>query len=127
MKSGFAIGVDIENISRFEGRDLVRDALFLNKIFTKKELEYCFSKKSPAQHLAARFCGKEAVIKAINGMNIKAPNYRDIEINNAPSGAPKARISKQNFSNAEISISLSHCKDKAIAFALVRSILTNDF
>ena len=40
------IGIDIENISRFEKLKLSKNDRFLNKIFTKVELDYCFSKKN---------------------------------------------------------------------------------
>ena len=49
MKS---VGVDIEDISRFENKSNA----FLEKIFTKNELEYCLSQKKYQEKLCARFC-----------------------------------------------------------------------
>ena len=37
-----SIGIDIEEISRFENKDLKTDEKFLKRIFTDKEFEYCF-------------------------------------------------------------------------------------
>lgn len=51
----FSIGVDIEPSLRFRDLDRKESGNFLTKIFTEKEMNYCFSKKAPAQHLAARF------------------------------------------------------------------------
>ncbi len=34
-------------------------------MFTAQEFEYCNSQFRPEEHLAARFCAKEAVIKAL--------------------------------------------------------------
>jgi len=115
----FGIGVDIENIDRFAGLERTQDSSFLNKIFTLKELEYCYSKKIPAPHLAARFAGKEAIIKALCNMDRPKSNYRDIEIVNEKSGVPEVRIEKPGFHDLQIKLSLSHCNDKAIAFAVV--------
>ena len=61
------IGVDIEDISRFNNKTLENDSVFLEKIFTQNELEYCYKQKNYASSLAARFCAKEAVIKALSG------------------------------------------------------------
>jgi holo-[acyl-carrier protein] synthase len=61
--NNFGIGVDIESIERFVKLDRAKDSRFLAKIFTEKELDYCFKYKSPAEHLAVRYAGKEAVIK----------------------------------------------------------------
>ncbi|HUV55641.1 MAG TPA: holo-ACP synthase [Dehalococcoidales bacterium] len=115
----FGIGVDIESIDRFAGLERTQDSSFLNKIFTLKELEYCYSKKIPAPHLAARFAGKEAIIKALCNMDRPKSNYRDIEIVNEKSGVPEVRIEKPGFHDLQIKLSLSHCNDKAIAFAVV--------
>ena len=61
--SNFAIGVDIESISRFKNLKRDKSRHFLEKIFTQNELNYCFSKKVPSPHLAVRFAAKEAAEK----------------------------------------------------------------
>ena len=94
----------------------------MNRIFTQREQEYCFSKKTAAPHLTARYCGKEAIVKAlasIGGANVR---YTDIEIINKQDGMPVVRVDKEGFSDLQIHLSLSHCKDKAIAFAIVVEI-----
>ena len=91
---------------------------FLKKIFTKNELDYCFSKKEAATHLSARFSGKEAVIKALNSIGKKAPTYSKIEISNNKEGMPLVKINDKNMEDISIKISLSHCSDRSIAFAI---------
>jgi len=110
----FSIGVDIENISRFENK--AHEGIFLTKIFTPSELEYCFSKSSPARHLAARFCAKEAIIKALSSLDGIKPYYKEIEILNTQDGNPYVNLINYN-EKFNVKISLSHCEDKAIAFA----------
>lgn len=115
----FGIGTDIESIDRFRKLDYIINNSFLSKIFTENELEYCFSKKKTASHLAARYVGKEAIVKALSSIGKVNLNYKEIEILNSENGVPRVRINNINFHNLLIYLSLSHCKDKAIAFAIV--------
>jgi len=111
------IGVDIEEVSRFTDKSAYKDKAFLDKIFTNSELEYCFSKKLYAQHLAARYCAKEAVVKALYPAGIKDVYYKDIEIVNNKDGCPKIKIKK--YPDLKAKISLSHTKAEAIAYVMV--------
>ena len=111
------IGTDIEEISRFSNKTLQKDKAFLDKIYTEKEIEYSFSKGISAQHLAARFCAKEAIVKALCPVGIKDVYYRDIEILNNQDGVPYAIVEK--YPDIKIKISLSHCKTTASAVAIV--------
>ena len=112
----FDIGVDIEDISRFKKFSRENDLVFLSSIFTEKELIYCYSKKNYAKHLAARFCAKEAFIKAY-GLSSKI-KFNEIEIINLETGKPKICL-PQKYKSLECKLSLSHDKDKAIAFVLL--------
>ena len=108
------IGVDIEDISRFENRD----EKFLKRIFTEIELEYSLSKSNSAAHLAARFCAKEAIFKALSSAGIHNVLITQIEIYNDESGAPRVRFLDSSI-KYKVQISLSHEKEKAIAFAML--------
>ncbi len=117
--SNFAIGVDIESVERFKKADIMKNAAFLNKVFTRSELDYCLASKWPEQHLGARFAGKEAVIKALAFLKRAGLGYKDIEITNDEDGLPTTKIRKAGFDDLEIKLSLSHSRQEAIAFALV--------
>lgn len=111
-----SIGVDIEDIERFVSLDIKKNKSFFNRLYTHREMEYCLSKSNPYPHLAVRFAGKEAVIKLISGFDEKiSPN--EIEILNDANGTPIVNINNKKLSHIKVIISLSHCKDKAIAFA----------
>ena len=112
------IGVDIEDINRFENIKKANLSKFINKIFTNDEIEYCFSKKNPYPSLTAHFCGKEAVVKAFSHQNIKIL-LNQIEILNKPNGIPFVKILNKKLNEFNIQISLSHSKEIAIAFAIV--------
>ena len=110
------IGIDIESIDRFKKYNLENNSDFLRSIFSEKELEYCFSTKSSAKHLAARFCGKEAVIKTLNNMKNADIQYKDIEVLNNKDGSPYINIKK--LKKSTFKISLSHTSEYAVAFAI---------
>lgn len=115
-----AIGSDIEDISRFKHKTIDTHEKFLKLIYSDQELDYCFSKNNPAQHLAVRYCGKEAAIKAMYDLGIEDLQYKDIEIINDPNGAPRIYISK--YQNFNLRISLSHSRKYAIANVLILEI-----
>ena len=63
-----------------------------------------------------RYAAKEAVVKALNGIGKINMDYNKIEIYNNEKGVPMVRI--RDYNKLHVHISLSHCKDKAIAFAI---------
>ena len=107
-----AIGVDIEDIERFKGKS--QD--FLNRVFTFHELEYCLKFSKPESHLAARFCAKEAVVKALTALDIEGFSYNEIEVFHNEKQCPQIRILKSLEKNIIFQLSLSHDRSKAIAF-----------
>jgi len=118
------VGTDIEDICRFRKLDRDKNSNFLDKIFTKKELDYSFSKANPHQHLAARYAGKEAVVKALSSLGKRSIDYKDIEILNNNKGIPKVNINYGKIdhgknNNLKVNISLSHSNDRALAFAVI--------
>lgn len=112
-----SIGTDIEEISRFRDKNREKDEIFLKKIYTDKELEYCYRSKNPAPHLCARYCAKEATVKALYDINIKDVYYSDIEISNNADGVPHIEIAK--YPDLQVKITMSHCKDYATATAII--------
>lgn len=117
-------GVDIIEISRIEKS--LTNKRFIERIFTKKEQEYCNSRKQmTVSSYAARFAAKEAVVKAL-GTGISGGGlWTDIEILPDDDGAPHVKLygyfayiaTKRKIYN--IFISLSHCKEYAVAQAIL--------
>ncbi len=123
-------GTDIIEINRVKDSIKQVGDRFLQKVYTKNEIEYCESKKvQKYQHYAARFAAKEATFKAISGLISKYDiSWNDIEVLNDENGRPylnllgKAKgkiIPKIN----SIDITISHCKEYAVANVV---ILLND-
>ncbi|MCL2485374.1 MAG: holo-ACP synthase [Endomicrobia bacterium] len=108
------IGVDIEEVKRFE--KYVKDKIYLERVFADEEISYCMPKKRPAQHLAARFAAKEAVWKALSAKN-KNLVVTDISIKNTQSGKPEVYIKNKRYK--KIDVSLSHTDKYVVAAAVV--------
>ena len=112
-------GTDIIEISRIKKdiEDLGEN--FLHRVFTENEIQYCESKKKQRyQHYAARFAAKEATFKAISYQleDKFSISWKDIEVSNDKNGRPIVEISGIDEEKIEsIDISLSHCKEYAIA------------
>lgn len=112
-------GVDIIEISRIKESIENLGERFINRVFTEKEIEYCESKKNQKyQHYAARFAAKEAVFKALSWKleDKYAICWKDIEVVDDKQGRPSLNIIGMNLNDIEnIDISLSHCKEYAVA------------
>ncbi len=116
-------GVDIIEISRIkESIDNIGNS-FLNRVYTKNEIEYCESKgRSKYEHYAARFAVKEAVFKALSEMvdDKYSITWKDIETINDEQGRPKVEVLFIQGNKIEnIDISISHCKEYAVANVVV--------
>ena len=119
IKMEVKCGVDIIEISRIKDSIENLGDKFLNKIYTKKEIDYCESKgKSKFEHYAARFAVKEAAFKAVSE-EVKDKfkiSWKDIETINDENGRPKTEILFVKDNKIEnIDVSISHCKEYAIA------------
>lgn len=115
-------GTDIIEIDRIRESIESSDGKFCERVYTKKEIGYCESKKTQKyQHYAARFAAKEAVFKAISELlqNKYQINWQDIEILNDENGRPYVNLSKEIKGVETIDISISHCKSYAIANVIV--------
>ena len=114
-----AVGIDIEDINRFEKYSVDKNNRFLTKIFTKSEIDYCFSYKTPAKHLAARYCAKEACVKALTKLGIKDVYYNEIEVYRDNFGGVSIRLlNNKKYPQIALQVSLSHAKDTAVANVL---------
>ncbi len=112
------IGTDIVDVHRIRRAWERTGEHFLTRVFTPDEIRFCRSFADPWPHLAARFAGKESVIKAV-GIPL---DPREIEIVRRVQG-PKvvlrgaAASEAARLGIAEVKVSLSHTRDLAVACA----------
>jgi holo-[acyl-carrier protein] synthase len=113
------IGIDLLEIERIE-RALARSPHLAERLFTEEELAYAASRARPGQHLAARFCAKEAVTKAL-GLDVLRPQDVEVLGGGEPRvvlhGAARARARELGV---ELAVSLTHSRDTAAAVAVAR-------
>lgn len=115
------IGTDIVEVDRIKENIIKHENKFLDRIFTKGEIDYCESKNvQKFQSYAVRFAAKEAVYKAISNYINEDYTWKDFEILNDANGRPRVKI-HLNIENLEdIDISLSHCKEYAVAYVMAK-------
>jgi holo-[acyl-carrier protein] synthase len=113
------LGIDLLEISRLE-RALTRHPGLMNRLFTADERAAAAARQSSARHLAARFCAKEAVVKALE---LEAFRPHEIEVLGGDNRPPRVRLHGRTRERAErlgvsVTISITHSKDTAGAVAL---------
>jgi holo-[acyl-carrier protein] synthase len=112
------VGIDLLEIERLE-RALERRPRLADRLFTPSERAYAAARARPAQHLAARFCAKEAVAKALG---LEAWSFQDVEVVGGE-GPPAVRLSGAAAARAQalgvsVQVSLTHTRRDAAAVAL---------
>lgn len=124
------VGVDRCDAPRIMA-DIQKHPYFILENFTPPEIAYCEQAKRAshkAQLYAARFAGKEAVIKALGGIEEPGLIFLDINILRKESGQPfvlltaAAQRRAQAIGATEIFISLTHEKNTAMAFCVAVGI-----
>ena len=113
------VGIDLLDVERFE-RALERRPRLAERLFTDDERAYAAARARPAMHLAARFCAKEAVAKALG---LAGWSFRDVEVV-ATEAAPEVRLSGRAAARASelgvsAIVSLTHTDTVAGAVAVV--------
>lgn len=118
------IGVDIIEIERVK-KAVERTPRFLDRIFTNREVDYCMKKANPYPSLAARFAAKEALRK-LHPAFIIGVRFHDLEVLPGEDGRPQVYLHGEAERRCriegigEISISLSHSREQAIATAIAK-------
>lgn len=117
------IGVDILEIARME-KVLARRPSFAVRVFTEEERAYCERMARPAQHYAARFAAREAVLKALGTGFSHGVGLADVSVQNNDAGRPevvltgRAREIADEQGIREVALSLSYTHDVAVANAV---------
>ena len=118
-------GTDIIEISRIKESIEKYGQSFLDRIYSPREIEYCEKKGNVKyQHYAARFASKEAVAKMFGTGFNGAFEWKEIEVLNDDLGKPQINLyngAKRMFDEEKlekIEISISHCKEYAVAMVI---------
>ncbi|HPG30278.1 MAG TPA: holo-ACP synthase [bacterium] len=119
------IGIDIIRIQRIIDGYNNFGEIFLKKIFTDKEIEYCLGFHMKFESFAGKFSVKEAFMKAIGAGIRQGVWFKDIEILNYETQKPyinvyrKAKELYVKMGSPDIHISISHTDDNAAAVVVL--------
>jgi holo-[acyl-carrier protein] synthase len=117
-----AVGLDLLDIERLETA-LARRPRLAQRLFTEGERAYAAERVRPGQHLAARFCAKEAVAKALG---LQSWEWREVEVVSPPrGGVPEVVLHGGTAARARelgvgtVRLSLTHTRGQAGAVAII--------
>jgi holo-[acyl-carrier protein] synthase len=110
-----SVGIDLLEIERMEQALDRRPSLAL-RLFTDDERAYAARHARPGQHLAARFCAKEAVAKALR---LESWSPRDIEVVGEGAQTRVALHGPLAALGVDVDVSLTHSRMTAGAVAIV--------
>jgi holo-[acyl-carrier protein] synthase len=117
------IGTDIVECLRVGRMIEEHGELFLNRVYTDREIRYCQARKRATEHFAARWAAKEAVLKALATGWKRGMCWTDIEI--VTESPVKVQVFlagaladlAERLGVREVRLSLAHCRAYAIAYA----------
>jgi holo-[acyl-carrier protein] synthase len=113
------VGFDVEDLEDF-GRTMDQSGeAFLDRVYTEREIEYCRSQPHARQSYAARYCAKEAAMKALGIAGMEGLKWHDFEIVCVGAGSPQLLVTGLAASTAKtlrvrrFFVSLSHSRSAA--------------
>ena len=118
------IGTDIVECLRIGRMIEHHGELFLNRVFSDREIRYCQARRRAMEHFAGRWAAKEAILKCLGTGWRRGLCWTEIEIRNDPDGKPTVHLCgaakevAQTLLIADIHLSISHCRAYATAYAV---------
>jgi holo-[acyl-carrier protein] synthase len=115
------LGVDLVEIDRVRSLLDRNSGAFRRRCFTEHEWEYASRFRDPSARLAARFAGKEAVMKSL-GTGWRHLRWTDIEITGG--GRPRVVLTGRAAERAEmlgvseVLVTITHTRDQAVVMAI---------
>jgi holo-[acyl-carrier protein] synthase len=98
--------------------------LFLNRVFTPREIRFCQSRKHATEYFAGRWAAKEAVLRSLGAAARGGLDWTDMEVRDEPDGRPTvllcgpAKDRAQSLRIANILLSIAQCRAYATATAI---------
>jgi holo-[acyl-carrier protein] synthase len=118
------IGTDVVEVLRIAQMIERHGELFIQRVYTPFEIDYCNARKAATQHFAGRWAAKEAILKALGTGWARGISWTDMEVRNDEAGRPSVRLGGgarevcENLGITDMLITLSHCRTHATAFAI---------
>lgn len=123
------IGIGIDIIRKKRIKLSIKNKIFINRIFSKKEILISKKITDKISFFSKRFAAKEAFVKSIGTGFRDNLNFKDIEILNDKLGKPYFLINskiknfikkKKKIRNFNLFLSISDERDYSIAFTIIQ-------
>jgi holo-[acyl-carrier protein] synthase len=118
------IGTDVVEVLRIAQMIERHGELFIQRVYTPFEIDYCNARKAATQHFAGRWAAKEAILKALGTGWARGLSWTDMEVRNDEAGRPSVRLGGgarevcEKLGITDMMITISHCRTHATAFAI---------
>jgi len=115
------MGIDVAEVERIRGAIERHGEVFLRRVFTAKEREYCERFKNKFERYAGRFAVKEAAMKALGTGWSRGVRWMDIEVVRQKGGRPTLALAGEAEEIAKqlgvkhIALSITHTAAQAFA------------
>ena len=124
MSKIFGAGIDLIEISRISNS--IKNKNFIDRIFSKSEIQQARSLKNKSSFFAKRFAAKEAFSKAIGTGISEGISFKEISVVNNIKGKPNIKLSGKTKSvvlkkikKAKVHLSLSDETKYAVAMVII--------
>ena len=124
MSKIFGAGIDLIEISRINKS--IKNKNFIDRIYSKSEIQKARSLKNKSSFFAKRFAAKEAFSKAIGTGFSEGISFKEISVVNNIKGKPIIKLSGKTknivlkkIKKAKVHLSLSDEKKYAIAMVII--------
>ena len=121
------MGVDIAEVQRIQGAIERHGEVFLRRVYTPREREYCEQFRNKYERYAGRFAAKEAAMKALGTGWRRGVRWVDLEVVREPSGRPTLALAgeagkiAQQLGVKNIALSITHTENQALAQVIFES------
>lgn len=118
------IGNHIVECARIAKMIELHGELFLERIFTEKEIAYCQGHKESVERFSGRWAAKEAILKSLGPGWGHGVRWLDLEVTTSSAGSQLvalgggARVHAVRSGIMQIQVSVSQCRLYATAFAV---------
>ena len=124
MSKIFGAGIDLIEISRINKS--IKNKNFIDRIYSKSEIQKARSLKYKSSFFAKRFAAKEAFSKAIGTGISEGISFKEISVVNNIKGKPTIKLSGKTKSvvlkkikKAKVHLSLSDERKHAVAMVII--------
>lgn len=127
----FGVGTEIIECVRIAKMIERHGELFLERVYTVDEVDFCSRHASSIQQYAARWAAKEAAVKALRGRS-QGIRWNQIEVNVDATSGPWVKLNSRAAQWAEqcgiqkVQISFGSCRTHATGFAIAMMASSSD-